>query len=189
LIEPEKLHPLWWTPILPVLFFISALAIGLAMIIFESSLSSRYFKRGLETHLLGRLAGFIPYVAGLYLIVRLGELAVAGDLGYLFNSGVMSVLFWAEIIFGAVIPIALFSVRKYRQNPTMILAGAIALLLGMILNRFDVSWLAVSRLTDVGYVPSLPELSVSVAIFSAGILAFGLAARYLPLFDVEEEHA
>jgi Ni/Fe-hydrogenase subunit HybB-like protein len=189
LIEPEKLHPLWWTPILPVLFFISALAIGLAMIIFESSLSSRYFKRGLETHLLGRLAGFIPYVAGLYLIVRLGELAVAGDLGYLFTSGVMSVLFWAEIIFGAVIPIALFSVRKYRQNPTMILAGAIALLLGMILNRFDVSWLAVSRLTDVGYVPSLPELSVSVAIFSAGILAFGLAARYLPLFDVEEEHA
>jgi Ni/Fe-hydrogenase subunit HybB-like protein len=189
LIEPEKLHPLWWTPILPVLFFISALAIGLAMIIFESSLSSRYFKRGLETRLLARLAGFIPYVAGLYLIVRLGELAVAGDLGYLFTSGVMSVLFWAEIIFGAVIPIALFSVRKYRQNPTMILAGAIALLLGMILNRFDVSWLAVSRLTDVGYVPSLPELSVSVAIFSAGILAFGLAARYLPLFDVEEEHA
>jgi Ni/Fe-hydrogenase subunit HybB-like protein len=185
LIEPEKLHPLWWTPMLPVLFFISAVAIGLAMIIFESSLSSRYFQRGLEVGLLEKLAGSVPFVAGLYLAVRFGELAVAGDLGYLFNSGTMSVLFWAEILLGAVLPIALFSFRKYRRDPRTILAGAVVLLLGMILNRFDVSWLAVSRLTDVSYVPSLAELSVSVAIFSAGILAFGLAARYLPLFEEE----
>ena len=79
LIQPTKLHPLWWTPILPVLFFISAIAIGLAMIIFESSLSSRYFKRGLETHLLGKLAKAIPWVLGLYLVLKFGELAFAGD--------------------------------------------------------------------------------------------------------------
>jgi len=189
LIEPEKLHPLWWTPILPVLFFISAVAIGLAMIIFESSLSSRYFRRGLETHLLEKLARAIPFVTGLYLVVRFAELAVAGDLRYLFSSGMMSVLFWAEIILGAVLPLALFSYRRFRRSPAALLAGAIVLLLGMILNRFDVSWLAVSRLTDVSYVPSLAELSISVAIFSAGILAFGLVARYLPLFEEKGEHA
>ncbi len=189
LIEPEKLHPLWWTPMLPVLFFISAVAIGLAMIIFESSLSSRYFHRGLEVHLLEKLAGAIPFVAGLYLVVRFGELAVAGELGYLFSSGAMSALFWAEILLGAVVPMMMFSFRRFRRDPRTILAGAIVLLLGMILNRFDVSWLAVSRLTNVSYVPSLAELSVSVAIFSAGILAFGLVARYLPLFEGEEAHA
>ena len=48
LIQPAKLFPLWWTPLLPVLFFISAVAIALAMTIFELSLSSRYFHRGLE---------------------------------------------------------------------------------------------------------------------------------------------
>lgn len=186
LIEPEKLHPLWWTPILPVLFFISAVAIGLAMVIFESSISSRYFHRGLETDLLDKLAGFVPYVVGLYLVVRFGELAFAGDLGYLFNSGVMSALFWMEILLGAIVPIVMFSYRRFRRNPAVLLGGAIVLLLGMILNRFDVSWLAVSRLTDVSYVPSLAELSVSVAIFSAGILAFGLVARNLPLFEEGE---
>ena len=48
LIQPAKLFPLWWTPLLPVLFFISAVAIALAMTIFKSSVSSRYFQRGLE---------------------------------------------------------------------------------------------------------------------------------------------
>ncbi len=78
LIQPARLHPLWWTPILPILFFISAVSIGLGMIIFESSLSSRYFKRGLEVHLLEKLAGYIPFVLALYLVTRLVQLILAG---------------------------------------------------------------------------------------------------------------
>lgn len=183
LIQPEKLFPLWWTPILPPLFFISALAIGLSMIILESTLSARYFRRGLETHLLEQLARAIPFILGLYLLVRFGQLALAGDLGYLFSSGTMSVLFWAEILFGSVVPLILFSMRRVRQSPSGLLIGAILLLAGMILNRFDVSWFAVHRLTNVSYIPSLMEMSVSAAIFSFGILAFGIAARYLPLFE------
>ena len=64
LIQPTKLHALWWTPILPVLFFTSAISVGMSMIIFESSLSSRYFNRGLETHLLEKLAKAIPIALG-----------------------------------------------------------------------------------------------------------------------------
>ncbi len=198
LIQPAKLYPLWWTPILPILFFISAVSIGLAMIIFESSLSSRYFHRGLETHLLEKLAAIIPFVLGIYLIVRFVQLALAGDLQYLFNSGMMSILFWAEILIGSIIPLILFSFKKIRQSPRGLLTGAIILLLGMILNRFDVSWLAVKHPDPVSYIPtfmannvhyfpSLPEISISVGIFSAGILAFGLAIKYLPIFEDEKE--
>ncbi len=183
LIQPEKLFPLWWTPLLPPLFFISAVAIGLAMIIIESSLSSRYFHRGLELHLLAKLASAIPVVLGLYLLVRFAQLSFAGDLPYLFSSGVMSALFWTEILLGSVIPVVVFSFKSARNSPTGLLAGAISLLLGMILNRFDVSWLAIHRLTNVSYVPSLAEISISAAIFSFGILAFGIAARYLPVFE------
>ncbi len=196
LIQPAKLYPLWWTPLLPVLFFVSAVAIGLAMTIFESSLSSRYFQRGLEIDLLERLAGAIPFVAGLYLAVRFAQLALAGDFGYLFSGGLMSVLFWAEILIGAVVPLILFSIRRVRRSPKGLLAGAVILLLGMILNRFDVSWFAVRHpdpltylpafMGNVHYVPSLPEVSISIGIFSFGILAFGLAVKYLPVF--EEEH-
>lgn len=196
LIQPAKLHPLWWTPLLPLLFFISAVVIGLAMTIFESSLSSRYFKRGLETHLLEKLALVIPIVLGLYLVVRFIQLSVAGDLPYLFSSGGMSVLFWAEILIGGIVPIILFAFKKIRQSPRGLFFGAIITLLGLILNRFNVSWFAVKHSdpitylptfmgNNVHYIPSLPEVLVSVGIFSAGILAFGLAVKYLPVFEEE----
>lgn len=200
LIQPAKLYPLWWTPILPILFFISAVSIGLAMIIFESSVSSRYFHRGLEIHLLEKLAKAIPFVLAIYLIVRFSQLTLAGDLKYLFTSGLMSILFWTEIIVGSLIPLVLFSFKRVRQSPKWLLIGSIILLVGMILDRFDVSWFAVRHpdpltyiptfmASNAHYMPSLPEISVSIGIFSAGILAFGLAAKYLPLFENEEEHA
>jgi len=197
LIQPAKLHPLWWTPLLPVLFFISAVVIGLAMILFESSLSSRYFKRGLEVHLLEKLARAIPFVLGLYLVVKFGQLAFAGNLHYLFTSGLMSDLFWTEILVGAVLPLVLFSLKKIRQSPRGLLIGALAVLLGLILDRFNVSWFGVTHsnpltymptfMGQVNYIPSIPEVALSVGIFSAGILAFGLAVKYLDVFEPEED--
>lgn len=195
LIEPEKLSPLWWTPILPVLFFISAIAIGLSMIILESALSARYFKHGLESHLLEKLARAIPIVLALYLVVKFGELMLSGDARLLFSSGTMSVLFWVEVLIGAVIPMILFSIKKIRSSAKGQLGGAIIVLAGMILNRFDVSWLAVKHadpltylpefMGNVRYLPTIPEVLVSVGIFSGGILAFGLAAKYLKVFESE----
>jgi Ni/Fe-hydrogenase subunit HybB-like protein len=197
LIQPAKLHPLWWTSLIPPLFFVSAIAIGLAMTIFESSLSSRYFQRGLETHLLEKLARAIPYVLGLYAVIKSVQLAFSGNLGLLFTSGWMSILFWTEILISVIIPIILFSIKRIRQSPNGLLISSIVLLLGMILNRFDVSWFAVKHsdpltyiptfMNQVHYFPSLPEVAISVGIFSAGILAFGLAAKYLPVFESEKE--
>jgi Ni/Fe-hydrogenase subunit HybB-like protein len=197
LIQPTKLFPLWWTPWIPPLFFVSAISIGLAMTIFESSLSSRYFKRGLETHLLEKLARAIPYVLGLYFIMKFTQLALAGNLGLLFTSGLMSVLFWAEIIIGVITPMIMFSFKSMRQSPSGLLTGSIIILLGMILNRFNISWFAVTHadplyylptfMNKVSYIPSVPEVALSLGIFSAGILAFGLAAKYLPVFEDEHE--
>jgi Ni/Fe-hydrogenase subunit HybB-like protein len=199
LIQPAKLFPLWWTPILPVLFFISAISIGLAMIILESSLSARYFHHGLESNLLEKLAKAIPVVLAVYLLVKFGELVISGDMKYLFTSGVMSILFWAEIIIGAFVPMILFAIKRIRSNANGQLAGAVILLAGMILNRFNVSWFAVQHpdpmtympafMSNVHYSPSIPEILVSVGIFSAGILAFGLAAKYLKVFENEQYEA
>ncbi len=198
LIQPTKLHPLWWTAILPVMFFVSAISVGLAMIILESSLSSRYFQRGLETHLLEKLAKALPIALGIYAMLKFGELAVAGELGYLFTSGMMSILFWAEIIIGVVTPIVWFSIKKNRTSANGLLTGAIIVLLGMILNRFNVSWFAVKHpdplfymptfMSNVDYFPTFPEVAVSIGIFAAGIMAFGLLAKYFPVFE-DEHHA
>jgi Ni/Fe-hydrogenase subunit HybB-like protein len=198
LIQPAKLHPLWWTPILPIMFFSSAITVGMAMIIFESSLSSRYFQRGLETHLLEKVARGLPIALGVYALLKFGELAVAGELGLLFTSGLMSVLFWAEILIGVATPIVWFSIKKNRTSSNGLFTGAVIVLVGMILNRFNVSWLAVRHpdplfymptfMGNVKYFPTLPEVAVSIGIFSAGIMAFGLIAKYFPVFE-DEHHA
>jgi Ni/Fe-hydrogenase subunit HybB-like protein len=185
LIQSSKLFPLWWTPLLPVMFFLSSIPIGLAMVIVESSLSSRYFHRGIEIHLLEKLARAIPYALGIYLVVRFVQLGLAGDFAFLFSSGWMSVLFWLEILPGCIVPLVAFSLPKVRNTPKGLFAGAVTLLLGMTLNRFNVSWLGIHRLVNVIYVPSLMELFISAAIFSFGILAFGVAAKYLHIFERE----
>jgi Ni/Fe-hydrogenase subunit HybB-like protein len=195
LIQPQKLHPLWWTPFLPVMFFNSALAVGLGMLVFEATLSARYFQRGIESHLLAKLTKAIPWVLGVYAVLKFGELAWAGDLGYLFSSGIMSVLFWAEILLGVAFPIVWFSIEANRNDDNRRFWGVIVLLLGLILNRFNVSWLAVKHpdplfylptfMGNVKYFPTLPEVMVSVGIFSAGILAFGLISKYFPVFEAE----
>ncbi len=192
LIMPEKLHPLWWTPILPLIFFITAVGVGLGMIIFESSLSSRAFHRGLEVQLLRKLARVIPYVLGLYLVIRFGDLALEGKLGLLFTSGIYSVMFWLEIIIGAVIPIGLFSIRSVRESPKGLLIGALFVIGGLMLNRFNVSWFAINHLGGQPYTPNLLEFAVSFGIISAGVLTFGFIAKYFPLFESEghvAEHA
>jgi Ni/Fe-hydrogenase subunit HybB-like protein len=196
LIQPAKLFPLWWTPILPVLFFISAVAIGLGMTIFESSLSSRYFKRGLEVHLLSKLASTIPFILGLYLVIKFFELIYSGDSKFLFNSGIMSTLFWSEILLGVLFPMIWFAFKRNRESAKGLFIGAVILLFGMILNRFDVSWFAVKHANSITYMPtfmgpatyfpSWSEIAVSIGIFSFGILAFGLAVTYLPVFEPEE---
>ncbi len=186
LIQSAKLFPLWWTPALPIMFFLSAVSIGLAMIIVESTLSSRYFGHGMETHLLGKLARLIPMTLGVYLAAKFVQLGISGDVQYLFGSSWMSVLFWLEMVIGVFIPSLAFSFNRVRESQRAMFTYAVVLLLGMTINRFNVSWLGIHRLWEATYFPSLMELSISAAIFSFGILAFGIAAKYLPLF--EEHH-
>jgi Ni/Fe-hydrogenase subunit HybB-like protein len=185
LIVPEKLHPLWYTPLLPLFFFLSAVAVGLSMVIVESSISSRAFGRGMEVHLLGHLARAIPWILGLLLVLKIGDLIAAGELGLLFEGSLTSGLFWLELVGGVLLPLVLFALATIRQSSTGLLVGALLVVGGVVLNRFDVSLVGLGRPAGSGYFPHWMEFAITVGIVSAGILAFGLAAKYLPLFSDE----
>ena len=189
LIMPEKLNPLWYSPLLPVFFFVSAVSVGLAMVIFESSISSRVLHRGLETHLLSKLARAIPYVLGLYLLLKFGELIVQNEIGLLFQGNLMTILFWTEIVIGALVPIMMFSLRAVRESPKGLLIGALFVIGGLMLNRFDISLFALDHLGGQSYIPNLLELAVSFGIISGGVLAFGVVAKFFPLFESGEHQA
>jgi Ni/Fe-hydrogenase subunit HybB-like protein len=183
LIIPDQLDVLWHTPLLPLFFFLSAVAAGPSMVILESSISSRVFKRGLEVDILGSFARAIPFVLALYLALKIADLGIAGELGDVFNGSRNSALFLTETVVGVILPMVLFALPAIRRNGTALFLTASLVVGGLILNRINVGILGFSRPADAAsYVPSWMEFFITFGIVAAGVIAFGLVARYLPLF-------
>ncbi|MEA3336364.1 MAG: Ni/Fe-hydrogenase cytochrome b subunit [Chloroflexota bacterium] len=187
---PTKVSPLWYSLYLPVFFWMSAIAVGLAMTIVESTLSSKAFNRGLETHLLVDLAKAAAVVLAIYLAVRAIDLVVRGAWPLMFEPTLQAASFWAEIGLGVMLPIVLFSIRPLRQRHGVLFLGAVLIVVfGVVLNRFNVSLIGLLPYTGQIYTPSWMELVVTMTLVSLGVIAFGLAAKYLPVFHEEEHEA
>ena len=117
LIMPEKLHPFWYSPLLPVFFFISAIAVGLAMTIFESSISSRVFGRQLELPILQELGRILLVVLSVYAILRFEDLYHRGVLRQAFIPQYETYFFWLEIILAVIAPLVLLSIKQGSHEP------------------------------------------------------------------------
>jgi Ni/Fe-hydrogenase subunit HybB-like protein len=181
LLMPDKINPLWFTPILPILFFLSAVAVGLAMVIVETSLGSKGLGHHVDLEILAGLGKWLPYLLGLYLLVKLGDLLAAGELGLIFAGDLYSVLFLTEVVGGVIVPLVLFALPAMRQSRTALFWSAALVILGLILNRFNASLIALAPRPGVVYFPHPMEFAISISIVAAGILAYILANRYLPI--------
>jgi Ni/Fe-hydrogenase subunit HybB-like protein len=182
LIVPEKMHPLWYTPILPVLFFVSALAAGIAMTVVESWFSKRAFGKPIETHLLSRLSRVSVVILALYFVLRLRDLASRGALSTIFPLTSTSMMFLAEIGIGVLVPMLLLAIPRFRESPKRLAATQGLVVLGFIFHRLNVSITAVQAATGQPYVPSLPEFLISAGLVAFGLTIFVLACKYLPVF-------
>jgi len=186
---PTKLSPLWYSLYLPVFFWFSAVAVGLAMTIVESTLSSKAFKRGLELNLLADLAKATSIVLIIYLIIRGVDLIGRGAWPLLFEPTLQAATFWAEIGLGVIVPIVLFAIRPLRYKPAVLFSGALLVVIfGVVLNRLNVSWIGLMPYAGNIYFPSWMEIIISLTLVSVGVVAFGLAAKYLPVFPQETQH-
>jgi Ni/Fe-hydrogenase subunit HybB-like protein len=186
LIVPGKLHPFWYSPLLPVFFFISAIAVGLAMTIFESSLSSKHFGLQLELPVLQELGRVLVVVLAVYAILRLEDLHHRGVLGLMWKPGYEMCLFWLEIALSVILPLFLLLQRKVRSSPNGLYWAAVLVVLGFITNRMNVSITGFEGSTGVRYFPKWTELSVTGMIIAGGFALFGLAVKYLPIFPKED---
>ena len=186
LIMPEKLHPFWYSPLLPVFFFISAIAVGLAMTIFESSMSSKHFGRQLELPILQELGRVLVVVLLVYAILRFEDLVHRGALKLALHPGYEMYLFWLEIALGLALPLILLSRRKVRTSAGGLYVAAVLVVLGFITNRLNVSITGLESSAGMHYIPKWTETAVTGAIIAAGFALFGLATKYLPIFPVEE---
>jgi Ni/Fe-hydrogenase subunit HybB-like protein len=187
LIAPGKLNDLWFTPLLPVLFWISAITVGLGMVVVESNLSSRGFKRGLEQHLLMKLSKGNSVLLAFYVLVKLGDLAVRGHMGLLFQANLQAVLFWLELGVGALIPAILMASPRVRANANQLLGAGALVVAGGILNRLNVSVFGLWSYTGPVYMPSWSEVVLTLALLSVGVAIFAVSVKYLPVFPEEEK--
>jgi len=182
LIVPEKLHPLWYTPLLPVLFYISAIGAGLGMIIVESHLSGRAFGRELEMDLLEPIGRAMVVMLAVYGVLRIETLIHAGAWRLALGSGYEARMFQTEFGLGVLLPILLLAWTRIRTSPTGLVAGASLAVLGFIMNRLDVSVTGLEHSSGTRYSPSWMEVTVSVGLVAIGFAVFALAVRYLPIF-------
>lgn len=187
LVLPQKIHPLWFSPLLPVFFLISAVAAGLCIAIVESYFSHRLFGRSLDPKLLGTLALAARTILFAYLTVKVIDISARDVWIETFSCPWLGFSFAVELGLGALVPAILFSVRRVRHNNRILMVASVMVGLGIILNRLNVSWFGMIPYYGGSYFPSWMELGISFFLVTVTIALFGAAVRYLPVFTKSED--
>jgi len=178
-IMPEKIHPLFYSRLFPLYFYMTAIAAGIAMTVFESYHSSRTYGYKFELKLLSSLVKAIPWVLGIYFVIRTGELIITGKYIYLLQGGFPAVMYIIEMIFGVLIPIFFFSDPHTRNEVHGITWAAAFTMAGLIMNRLNA---ALVFMNGSFYLPSWEEVAVTVGLTCLGLIMFDAAVRFLPMF-------
>ena len=186
LIMRYRLYPLWYSHILPVEFFISAVALGLMMVAFESLASHWLYRREPETSLVSRLCAAAAWVLAIYFVAKMTDIIASGKFGLIFNGKWQSDLFIVEVLVSTIIPAALFFVPKYRGNTKVQWIGSSMVVVGMVLNRIDVGGLAMLDST-ASYTPSWMEIAISLGVVSAAVLLFLFAIENFHIWEIRPE--
>jgi len=172
-IAPTKVHALWYTPILPLLFLLSAIAVGFPMVIFESILSSRSFGLKPELPVLSSIARYTPLLLGVYLALKIGDITLRNAWPYVWEFSPQSWAWLLEMLGGVVAPVVILANRKRRQSLSWLFTAATMVILGVVLNRINVFLVAYTPLYSTGsYYPSIIEIMVTAGLICALVLVY-----------------
>jgi Ni/Fe-hydrogenase subunit HybB-like protein len=186
LIMPSKLHPFWYSPALPFFFFGSAVAVGLAMTIFESTQSAKALGRHLELSVLVRLGGTLLVALWVNALLRFEDFFHRGLLRQILQPSYEAYFLWLELALTFVIPITMLSFKKVRLSPNWLYLASVISLFGFITNRLNVSLIGFETYVGHHYVPKWTEFSVTLMIIALGFALFRVAVQYLPIFPKDD---
>lgn len=186
LMAPGKVHPLWYSPYIPIFFFVSAVAVGLAMVIFESGLSHKLFvdRTDPDRHVdldrialgLGRGAGVVLFA---YFFLRLQGVA-DGEHWNLLATG-WGAWWLLEVVGLTLVPALMFAYASRHGRARIARTAAVLAVLGVVLGRINVSIVAMNWQLADRYVPSLMELVASITIVTLGIVVFRWIVNRMPI--------
>ncbi|MDP3616475.1 MAG: Ni/Fe-hydrogenase cytochrome b subunit [Rhodoferax sp.] len=185
-----QVNPLWQTPVVPLIYLLTAIIIGYGVVLFESCVAASSYRRKIETHLLNPMAKIMLGVLAFYLVVRLGDLLLRGAFGEAFKPSFAAFAFWVENLC-FVAPFFLIGTIEARRNPARLFLAGIAIMAGGILLRLNGFLIGYGHFTGSGwtYFPSLAEVLVTVGMFAMEVLGYIIITRRFPVLPRENAQA
>ena len=188
LIAPGKVHPLWYTPVLPLLFLLSAIAVGYPMVVFETTLATSALKLKDEMEILSPLMRFTIVLLGVYMVIKLGDLAVRGAWVHLFDGSVQAKAFLVEILFGVIIPWCMLLLPRVRASRRWLFTACTLIVAGVALNRVNVFLVSFEApYATRPYFPSIGEIAITVGLVSALIFFYRVLVQVLPVLSARRQ--
>ncbi len=187
---PTKMHPLWYTHLSPLLFLLSAIMVGFPMVVFESVLASKSFKLKPETKVLGSIARYTPFLLGIYLALKIGDIIIRGVWPYVLKFDTPSQMWLLEMLVGVVAPLIILYRKKWRYRVGTLFTGAALVIIGVVLNRLNVFLVAYTPLyQDKPYFPTIYEILVTAGFIAALVLLYRLFVRIFPIISVPADQS
>ncbi|MDX9993275.1 MAG: NrfD/PsrC family molybdoenzyme membrane anchor subunit [Anaerolineales bacterium] len=181
-VQIHRLHPLWYSMMQPEFFLVSSLSAGIAAILIGSYASIWMFKQTLSEKVLEKLGSLLPWFLIAYLLMKVVDLFWGNKIGLLLTSGVYSALYVAEL--ALMLSAAIwFSIKRLRASRQNALYGALIIATGIVINRFTITWFALSALNGVRYFPSWVEILLLIGVSSGVIVVYALIAHFFPVFS------
>jgi Ni/Fe-hydrogenase subunit HybB-like protein len=179
-----QIHPLWATPLEPLLYLLTAVTMGYAVVLFESCVAASSYRRKIETHLLTPLSKVMLGFLVVYLVVRFGDVIARGAIGRAFAASLEAVMFWLESAC-FIAPLLLIGRETDRRNPARLFLAGVLLMLGGALLRLNGFLIGYETGDGFKYFPALPELLVTIGIFALEVLGYIVITRRFPVLPRE----
>ncbi len=188
LITGPRMSPLWYTQFLPYLFLVSAIAMGLAMVSMEAMFSSWAFNHRIPGEIFTGLAAGLRNTLAVYLVLKLFFLIKNAGIGAALDGSLAGNMYLAEMLIGVVMPLAVLTFAGTHLDRLSLLVVNVLVIGGVLLNRLNVCLFSMEEYAEFrggSYLPTLPELLITLGIVALGVFLFKMAAKHLPLFAAE----
>jgi Ni/Fe-hydrogenase subunit HybB-like protein len=180
LLPASKLHPLWWTPWLPLLFLVNCILMGYAAVVLESHISARAFNRTAETAMLAKLTRVAWGVAIAWLVFRVGDIAIRGAFATIVSGYGLAFLVETALLLGA---IGILSSESNRRSPAHQFRAAMLLVLGGTAFRLNTYLVAFRPGSQWSYFPAVPELLITLGIIALEVALYVAAVKKFPILS------
>lgn len=189
LLAGPKVHPVWQSQALPLLYVLAAGVCGFAFVIGTLLVCCLRYRRPLSLDILGELASLMSWLTFVWLGVRMADLLVGGKLGALWPFDQYTAYFAVETLL-LVVPAVLLRSRRHRETPRTLFLCAVSAGVGGCVYRLVPALIAFIPAMTANYFPSVAELVMTIGFVAFGVVAFKVAIKYFAILPgtIEEWH-